>query len=230
MFTLAINTASFTESVALFTDKKNKVAPPKRRIKCLASLRLGLLAEIKWRGAMDESEKLLPAISKLLKRAKKKWNDLKRIIVVNGPGPFSAVRIGVTDANILGFALKIQVFSISSEKLWQLRAPEKNAILLLHAGGNSVAVHENGRKTAIYKISEVPPALAKKCQVFYGDLTADELNELLKNKSCHFIPENKLKSFGETIFNVKLSLLKAGQAKPLYWRPPNITRPKNPTT
>ena len=230
MLTLAINTASFTESVALFTDKK-------------------ILAEIKWRGAMDESEKLLPTISKLLKRAKKKWSDIKRIIVVNGPGPFSAVRIGVTDANVLGFALKIPVFGISSERLWQLRAPEKNAVLLLHAGGNFVAVHENGCETIICKITEyklqaIPTLRSESLSyvganhklIFYGDLTTDELNELLKNKSCRFIPENDLKSFGKTIFNVKLSSLHkgksasavAGQVEPIYWRPPNITRP-NPT-
>ena len=172
---------------------------------------------------MDESEKLLPTISKLLKRAKKKWSDIKRIIVVNGPGPFSAVRIGVTDANVLGFALKIPVFGISSEKLWQLRQPKKNAVLLLHAGGNFVAVH-----SAICKIADIA---ADSSATFYGDLTPDELNELLKNKSCHFIPENDLRSFGKTIFNVKLSSLNplsGEQVEPIYWRPPNITRP-NPT-
>ena len=199
---------------------------------------------------MDESEKLLPTISKLLKRAKKKWSDIKRIIVVNGPGPFSAVRIGVTDANVLGFALKIPVFGISSEKFWQLRQPKKNAVLLLHAGGNFVAVHRSGYKTAICKIADITdpyklPPLKRGRQAtaplggrqanhkltFYGDLTPDELNELLKNKTCHFIPENELKSFGKTIFNVKLPLLNKGKsAEPLYWRPPNITRPKNLTT
>lgn len=184
---------------------------------------------------MDESEKLLPAILKILKRAKKKWSDLKRIIVVNGPGPFSAVRIGVTTANVLGFALGIPVFSISSEKLWRLRSPEKNAILLLHAGGNSVVVSGRKLKTKICKISDLTALLSLTPRpsplAFYGDLTADELNELNQNKNAQFIPENKLKSFGETIFNVKLSLLrKEKSAKPLYWRPPNITRPKNPTT
>ncbi|MBI4994167.1 tRNA (adenosine(37)-N6)-threonylcarbamoyltransferase complex dimerization subunit type 1 TsaB [Candidatus Peregrinibacteria bacterium] len=225
MLTLVINTASFTESVALFTKKK-------------------ILAEIKWRGAADESEKLLPAILKLLKRAKKNFTDLKRIIVVNGPGPFSAVRIGVTDANILGFALNIPVFSISSEKLWQLRRPEKNAILLLHAGGNFVAVHKSGRETAICKITEIPdpyklPPLKRDKQatsyklqatsyklIFYGDITPDERSELRKKKNLRFIPENKLKTVAETVFNIKLSLLKREkQVSPRYWRAPNITKP-----
>lgn len=215
MLTLAINTASFTESVAVFTEKR-------------------ILAEIKWHGAADESEKLLSTISKLLKRAKKKFEDLERIIVVNGPGPFSAVRIGVTTANILGFALNIPILGIPSEKFWRRRAPEKNAILLLHAGGNFVAVHKSGRKTSICKIGEITDPYKLQATsyklIFYGDLTPDELNELHKNKSCRFIPENELKSFGETISNVELSLLKKGQAEPLYWRPPNITRPKNLTT
>lgn len=208
MLTLAINTASFTESVALFTDKK-------------------VLAEIGWRGKSDESEKLLPTIFKLLKRAEKKWGDLKRIIIVNGPGPFSAVRIGVTTANVLGFALKIPVFSISSEKLWRLRAPEKNAVLLLHAGGNFVAASGRGLKTNVCKISGL---LHSYKLIFYGDLTPDELNELKQNKNAQFIPENRLKSFSKTVFNVKLSLLRKGKsAKPIYWRPPNITKPKNLT-
>ena len=154
----------------------------------------------------------------LFKNSNKKIWDLKRIIVVNGPGPFSALRIGVTTANILSFCLKIPIYSIDTQTLWRLRSPEKNAVLLLHAGGNFVAINN--------KISKITDIIGG---TLYGDLTPDEYNCLnkLKKDTFQFIPEHRLKSVAETIFNVKSSLLKKEKSiAPKYWKPPNITRPK----
>lgn len=102
MLSIGINTCSPTEAVALFSNIK-------------------VLQEIQWKGEYNESEKLLPAIGKLLKKAKISFFDLQRIIVVAGPGPFSSLRIGVTVANILAFALKIPLFAIDTEKITKLK-------------------------------------------------------------------------------------------------------------
>lgn len=62
-----------------------------------------------------QSEKLLPEIDKLLKSAKKKPKDIHGIAVVKGPGPFTALRIGVATANALGYALGVPVVGIKKE-------------------------------------------------------------------------------------------------------------------
>ena len=59
-----------------------------------------------------QSERLLPAIIRLLKRNKADLKNLKGIIVVSGPGGFTSLRIGVITANTLSFSLKIPVVGI----------------------------------------------------------------------------------------------------------------------
>ena len=85
----------------------------------------GLVAKKEFQAQYKQAEKLLPEIDKLLKssslavrlgsiesrresrRAKKKLDQLKGVVVVTGPGPFTALRIGVITANTLSWALKI---------------------------------------------------------------------------------------------------------------------------
>jgi len=66
-----------------------------------------------------QSELLLKTIEKLVQKQKIKLTDLSGIIVVSGPGQFSALRIGVVTANSLGFALDIPVVGVKLIKSWQ---------------------------------------------------------------------------------------------------------------
>lgn len=59
-----------------------------------------------------QAEKLLAEIDKLISKQKLTANKLKGIIVVSGPGPFTALRIGVVVANTLAWALKIPVVDV----------------------------------------------------------------------------------------------------------------------
>lgn len=55
------------------------------------------------------SQALLPLIVKALKTKKIKFSDLSSVEVNPGPGSFTGTRVGVTVANVLGFALNIPV-------------------------------------------------------------------------------------------------------------------------
>lgn len=55
------------------------------------------------------SQALLPLIDKLLKEANIEMRDLTGIEVSTGPGSFVGIRVGVSVANTLGFALNIPV-------------------------------------------------------------------------------------------------------------------------
>ncbi len=57
----------------------------------------------------DSSQKLLPFIDEVLKKNKKTVNDITEIEVNTGPGSFTGLRIGVSVANTLGWALNIPV-------------------------------------------------------------------------------------------------------------------------
>lgn len=57
---------------------------------------------------------LLPMIEKLLESNELKLTDLKSVIVVNGPGSFTGVRIGFSVAKMLSYSLNIPIRTISS--------------------------------------------------------------------------------------------------------------------
>lgn len=62
--------------------------------------------------ASRQTERLLPAIFLLLKRQGKKISTLRGVGVVNGPGSFTALRVGAVTANTLGYALKLPVVGV----------------------------------------------------------------------------------------------------------------------
>jgi len=65
-------------------------------------------------GEKKQSEKLLAAIDDFLRANKLKFDKLKGIGVVSGPGRFTSIRIGVTLANVLAYSLRIPVAGIET--------------------------------------------------------------------------------------------------------------------
>ena len=63
----------------------------------------------------QQSELLLKTIVDLTSKATKK---VKKIIVVSGPGQFSALRIGIATANTLSYAWQVPVVGIKLKKQW----------------------------------------------------------------------------------------------------------------
>ncbi|MFA5029296.1 MAG: tRNA (adenosine(37)-N6)-threonylcarbamoyltransferase complex dimerization subunit type 1 TsaB [Patescibacteria group bacterium] len=60
----------------------------------------------------QQSEKLLATVDAFSKKNKVKLAQLKAIGVVSGPGSFTALRIGVTAANTLAYALKLPLVGL----------------------------------------------------------------------------------------------------------------------
>ena len=56
----------------------------------------------------------MPMIESLFKDNNLNVNDLKKIIVVNGPGSFTGIRIGLSIAKTMAYALNIDINTISS--------------------------------------------------------------------------------------------------------------------
>ncbi|MBU0572450.1 tRNA (adenosine(37)-N6)-threonylcarbamoyltransferase complex dimerization subunit type 1 TsaB [Patescibacteria group bacterium] len=57
----------------------------------------------------EKSQKLLPFIDELLKKQGKKIKDITEIEVNTGPGSYTGLRVGVSVANAIGWALDIPV-------------------------------------------------------------------------------------------------------------------------
>ncbi len=57
----------------------------------------------------EKAQRLLPFINEILKKEGKKIKEIKEIEVNTGPGSFTGLRVGVSVANALGWALGIPV-------------------------------------------------------------------------------------------------------------------------
>lgn len=67
-------------------------------------------------GKYKQSEQLLTTIDGILKDDNKQLVDIAGIVVVSGPGGFTALRIGVVIANTLAYALKIPAVGVTLDE------------------------------------------------------------------------------------------------------------------
>lgn len=64
-----------------------------------------------------QSEDLLLAIDGMLKKEKLSLQDIDKILVNQGPGSYTGVRVGVTVVNTLGWSLDVPVFGYKEGEL-----------------------------------------------------------------------------------------------------------------
>ncbi|QJI69104.1 tRNA (adenosine(37)-N6)-threonylcarbamoyltransferase complex dimerization subunit type 1 TsaB [Staphylococcus haemolyticus] len=83
-----------------------------------------VLAETTSEDKRDHSSQLMPGIQHLFEEAKIEKNDIDGIVVAKGPGSYTGVRIGVTTAKTLAYALNTKLYGVSS--LAALAATVKN--------------------------------------------------------------------------------------------------------
>lgn len=73
-----------------------------------------LKSEIKEDFGKDLSSQALQKISEVIEKSQLKPEDIDCIMVVNGPGSFTGIRVGVTIAKTFGYSLQKKIITISS--------------------------------------------------------------------------------------------------------------------
>lgn len=73
-----------------------------------------------------QSTKVMPLIMELLTRNNITTKDLSEVLVVNGPGSFTGVRIGMTIAKTLAYTLNIPIKTITSIEMLAIYDDFKN--------------------------------------------------------------------------------------------------------
>lgn len=79
-----------------------------------------VLTELKQESSRNHSIYTMPIIDEILKNNNILPSYLNEIIVVNGPGSFTGVRIGVTIAKTLAYTLNIPIKTITSLKAYAI--------------------------------------------------------------------------------------------------------------
>jgi tRNA threonylcarbamoyladenosine biosynthesis protein TsaB len=68
-----------------------------------------VLEQLDWLAGRELSVELLAKIEELMSRHQASWEDLSGIVVFEGPGSFTGLRIGLTVANTAAFTLGIPI-------------------------------------------------------------------------------------------------------------------------
>lgn len=110
MKTLAIDTCTYTLSIGVADGDR-------------------LLGEHATNIQKNHSVRLMPAIEALLHEIEMRPNELEKIVVANGPGSYTGVRIGVTVAKTLAWTLNIPVAAVSSLAAIAASAPASGALV-----------------------------------------------------------------------------------------------------
>ena len=102
--------------LALRTDK------PKSEIALYDKLKL--LENVTWEAHRQLAETIHYRIKDLLHAQNKDWADIEGVIIYQGPGSFTGLRIGMSVANALASSLEIPIVSESGDE-WQNIAVKK---------------------------------------------------------------------------------------------------------
>ena len=203
MLILGINTSGSNSEIALISEGS-------------------VLLEKFWESNSNESELLLPRIKDLIFDAKITFKDLDKVLVVQGPGPFTALRVAIAIANAIAYAEGVPVIAVSIFKYFSEKSDKDFAI---YAGRNQIwfqgelmGFDDFYEKLAHDGINEI-----------FGEIRSEQ-REALAAKGVNVMERDDLKSFG----NVILDLMKNDfegcdenfMAKPLYFSAPHITKSK----
>ena len=111
MYSLFIDTHNELIKIILFKDGK-------------------ILTDIEKMSNMQHSVYTMPMIEEILKENNIESSNLNEIIVVNGPGSFTGVRIGVTIAKTMAYLLNIPIKSIDTLKMQALLINKDKKIVI----------------------------------------------------------------------------------------------------
>ncbi len=73
------------------------------------------LQYIKWQAHRELAETIHQKIGQMLKAQKRDWQDITGVVVYQGPGSFTGLRIGVSVANAIAYGLGIPVAGARGE-------------------------------------------------------------------------------------------------------------------
>lgn len=111
-----------------------------------------LISDIKEDYGKDLSSLALKKISEMITNNGLTPNDIDKIIVVNGPGSFTGIRVGVTIAKTFAYSLKKKIVTISSlEAMAVSNDDNKYKVPLIDARRGYVysAIYDNNMNTVL---------------------------------------------------------------------------------
>lgn len=181
-------------------------------------------------GARGQAETLVPMVQDVLEQGAASFADVEAIVVVNGPGTFTGIRIGLSAARAFGFALGVPVYGVTSLQ----------ALALCYQGdANFTAVVETRRADFyVQGFDASGAALDEARSVLAEDVEATVVIGDAAARLCEAVDGVELTGGYERINPCVLGAAFCDDARraacfvespgPIYLRAPDVSHPKNP--
>lgn len=142
-----------------------------------------LISEIKEEFGQSLSEVALPRIASMFDKNNLSPKDIDKIIVVNGPGSFTGIRIGITIAKIYAWSLNIPITTIYSLEAMAISSKNNTyhvPILNARRGYVYTAIYDENYKEVLKPCHILLTDLQEKLKDIkeYEYISNDEFNEL----------------------------------------------------
>ncbi|HXZ29699.1 MAG TPA: tRNA (adenosine(37)-N6)-threonylcarbamoyltransferase complex dimerization subunit type 1 TsaB [Dehalococcoidia bacterium] len=202
-----------------------------------------ILSLFSWQTRQNHTIELLPNLICLLQRADVELDSVEAIVVAKGPGSFNGLRVGISTAKGLAFALNVPLLGVSTL--------EAEAYPFAFTGLPLRAIHNAGRQeiaTALYRqrdnewqrleaenLATIDALLRRTRQktLFCGEIPADIAGQIQQNLGRRaIISRNSSLCRLNSVAALGWRKLSEGEhdnlvtLQPLYLRPPHITKPK----
>lgn len=128
-----------------------------------------------------QSENLFPMLESILQEAGKKLADVDEIVITEGPGSYTGLRIAMSVAKVLAAEKPMDLYTINTMQAYAGKEPQANVILDAR-GHRAYAAHlEQGKTTwmGILDLDALSDFLADNPGTLYGDgyLVGQEASE-----------------------------------------------------
>lgn len=164
----------------------------------------------------DMSSKIMPVISQCFDSVAFSIKDIDKIMVVNGPGSFTGVRIGVTIAKVLAWSLKKEIIAISSlEYLASSDVSTKYIIPMIDARRGYV--YGGVYDSELNPVVEDTYALYESFEPYFSEGTIISLDELNNSEKPNFdilkIVNKHINDSSANFYSLKPNYLKKTEAE-----------------
>ncbi len=131
-----------------------------------------LLAGVSIEAFKKQSETVFVELNRILEEAKLDYADIDRVIITDGPGSYTGIRIAMTIAKVLCTTMHKELYCISTMQLYAGKEPMANVILDARSKRAYVAHCENGKiigQTTILNVEELDDFLNSCPGTLFGD-------------------------------------------------------------
>ena len=131
-----------------------------------------LLCGIAVEAFKKQSETIFVELNRLLEEAHLDYADVDQVVITDGPGSYTGIRIAMTIAKVLCTQMHKTLYCISTMQLYAGMAESANVILDARSKRAYTAHVEKGKiigKTQILTLDEIPAFLKEHPGTLYGD-------------------------------------------------------------